>query len=152
MVVAGSSCRSCTFSFNQRQTRDRAAGHSRQPAERAAQGCGPLRRRKGRTHCVEVKPSAKQIQTWRYRCEATGTPPGATRGPAVTAQGSSHVTFTPQTPVPAVTSTRPCPTGSTCVYFFPRGTATPAKFLVGSSKRTQTYTINVEGLTSRVYR
>lgn len=105
----------------------------------------------GRTHCVAVSASAKTIQTWRYRCEASGNPIGVTKGAAVAAQGV-HITFTPQAPVPAATSARPCPSGSTCVYFYPRGTATPAKFQVGSTKRSQTYSVNVEGLTSRVYR
>lgn len=150
MVIGGALMAFGSFSFNNWKvmTEERGSADQLQSELRKA---AVLSVAEGRTHCVAVDPTTKQLRTWRYRCAATGTPVGAPRGPAIGAQGA-HVTFTALAPVPAATTTRPCPTGSTCVYFYPRGTATPAKFEVGSTKRSQTYTINVEGLTSRVYR
>lgn len=143
MAIGGLSFTGWKSATEQRGTADRLQSELRKASTLATT--------EGRTYCVEVRSSAQTVQRWRYRCEASGSPVGTKVGGAAGPQGS-HVTLTPRAPIPAVTGTRPCPTGSTCVYFYPRGTATPAKFEVGSSKRSQTYTINVEGLTSRVYR
>jgi hypothetical protein len=43
-----------------------------------------------------------------------------------------------------------CPAGSgRCVYFYPRGTASAGK--LGVSQGGNTFTVNVDGLTGRVY-
>jgi prepilin-type N-terminal cleavage/methylation domain-containing protein len=98
----------------------------------------------GRTYCVDLAPT-RNYTLWRYNCGGTGSvaveATKRTQAPAVTLQ--STVTA----PIPA----KPCPTGDSCVYFYPRGTATPATIQVRSSARSKVYTVHVEGLTSRVY-
>lgn len=98
----------------------------------------------GRTHCVELRSSQRDTQLWRYTC-GTGTALGD-RAPV---QGD-HPGFT-LSGVPTATASTPCPASSKCVYFYPRGTATPATVVVTSTKRSKTYSVRVEGLTSRVY-
>ena len=100
----------------------------------------------GRTHCVEIKATQQSSQLWRKSC---GGPLSATIGGSAAVQGS-HPTLDASA-VPAATTLTPCPSGSKCVYFFPRGTATAANVTVRSSQRGKTYVVNVEGLTSRVY-
>ena len=94
----------------------------------------------GRTYCVDFDSAAAQsYSVYRVAC-GTGT---LARGGARTA--STKVSLTTN-----VTST-PCPAGHKCIYFYPRGTASPATVNVTSSARSKVYTINVEGLTARVY-
>lgn len=99
----------------------------------------------GRTYCVDIKGSGSTYELWRVSCGGTGSVRvGATRStqsPAVTYAAS----VTPPTPTPA------CPSGSRCLYFYPRGTAIPASVTVASTHRSKTYTVRVEGLTSRVF-
>ena len=98
----------------------------------------------GRTHCVALAPGGRSYTTWRYACGATGSQLGGarkTQTPAVT------IAATVSLPVPAPA----CPAGHSCLYFYPRGTATPATLTVASTKRSPTYTVHVEGLTARVY-
>lgn len=97
----------------------------------------------GRTHCVELRPTTAEVQTWRYAC---GTTPAIF--PVMQPQGRG---LSLAATVPAATSTTPCPTGSKCFYFYPRGTATPGTVVVASTKRSRTYSIRVEGLTARVF-
>ena len=98
----------------------------------------------GRTHCVDVAPGGRSYTTWRYACGGTGSQLGGarkTQTPAVT------IAATVSVPAPAPD----CPAGHSCLYFYPRGTATPATLTVSSSKRSPAYTVRVEGLTARVY-
>lgn len=97
----------------------------------------------GRTYCVDFTPS-QTWKLWRYSCSSAGTSYEGTRS-THSARVSVQATVTNPSPAPA------CPSGHQCVYFYPRGTATPATLLVSSSARTKVYTIHVEGLTARVY-
>ena len=99
----------------------------------------------GRTYCVDVKAGGQAYELWQYSCGGIGaTKPGATQkvqGNDVSLVATSTLAGSPA-----------CPASSKCVYFYPRGTASPATVTVQSSKRTpKTYTVRVEGLTSRVY-
>lgn len=99
----------------------------------------------GRTYCVDVKSGGASYELWRYSCGGSGAvqveATHSTQDVAVT----YAATVTTPTPAPA------CPSGSTCLYFYPRGTALPASVTVASTHRSKTYTVRVEGLTSRVY-
>lgn len=106
----------------------------------------------GRTYCIEVAADGRAYSLWRYSCSTAAPAAGApvharVAGPQTTM--STDVTITAVVPL---ASTVACPSGSTCVYFYPRGTATPGTLTVSSTKRpAKNYTINVEGLTARVY-
>lgn len=97
----------------------------------------------GRTYCVDFAPT-RSFTFWRYACGGTGTNVEGLRKTQ-----SSRVTLEPTVSLPSPAPA--CPTGDKCVYFYPRGTATPATILVKSSARSKVYTIHVEGLTARVY-
>lgn len=97
----------------------------------------------GRTYCVDLTPT-RSYTLWRYSCGPAGTAfegVRTTQSRRVTLQAS----VTLPSPAPA------CPAADKCVYFYPRGTATPATILVKSSARSKVYTVHVEGLTARVY-
>ena len=98
----------------------------------------------GRTYCVDFTPT-RSYSLWRYSCGATGTAVDGVR----TTQ-SFRVTLAPTVTLPSPAPA--CPVGDKCVYFYPRGTATPATILVNSSARSKVYTVHVEGLTARVYK
>lgn len=98
----------------------------------------------GRTYCLEVAGDGRSYSLYQYACSATA-PAQRVLGPRPTQ--SSDVTL--QATITGAAGA--CPSGSTCVYFRPRGTATPASINVLSTERSKVYTINVEGLTSRVY-
>lgn len=99
----------------------------------------------GRTYCVDVKAGGKTLELWQYSCGGTGS---TRQGSPKSVQGQD---VSLATTVTLPTTPPPCPSTSRCVYFYPRGTATPASVVVNSSKRSKTYTVRVEGLTSRVY-
>ena len=96
----------------------------------------------GRAYCVNIS-GGTTYTLWRYTC-GTGT---AVAGPfsVQSTKVSLAATVTPPSPTPA------CPAGSSCLYFYPRGTAIPATVTVSSTARSKIYTVNVEGLTARVY-
>ena len=96
----------------------------------------------GRAYCVNIS-GVNTYTLWRYTC-GTGT---AVAGPfsVQSTKVSLAATVTPPSPAPA------CPAGSSCLYFYPRGTAIPATVTVSSTARSKIYTVNVEGLTARVY-
>lgn len=103
----------------------------------------------GRTYCVQIASDKRSYTQWRASC-GTGTQvsgPVKAQGNAVTLQAAVPFPATAALPSP----TPSCPPTSTCLYFYPRGTAIPAQVVVNSSARTKTYTVNVEGLTARVY-
>ena len=97
----------------------------------------------GRTYCVDFSSTTTYV-LWQYACGTSGT---AVEGARTTQ--SSRVTLSETVTLPSPAPA--CPSGQSCVYFYPRGTATPATVLVRSSSRSKVYTIFVEGLTSRVY-
>jgi len=99
----------------------------------------------GRTYCVSFTST-----TWTvYKADCTVSAnkvsgPFKVDDPSITL---SSISFpAPGTPVPNQTTA--CPTASRCAYFYPRGTALPGSLRVVRSGKT--YTLNVEGLTSRV--
>ena len=94
----------------------------------------------GRTYCVDFDSATTTVYAvYRVSC-STGT---LARGGARTAG--------PQVSLTTNVTSAPCTAGHKCIYFYPRGTATPATVNVTSSARSKTYTITVEGLTARVY-
>ena len=97
----------------------------------------------GRTYCVDFSSTTTYV-LWQYACGAGGI---AVEGARTTQ--SSRVTLSETVTLPSPAPA--CPSGQSCMYFYPRGTATPATVLVRSSSRSKVYTIHVEGLTSRVY-
>src|SRR4051794_15557156 len=99
----------------------------------------------GRTYCVYFTGT-----TWTlYRADCTvaankTSGPEAVLDPSITL---SSITFTP--PASAVPGqTTACPVANRCAYFYPRGTALKGSLQVVRSSKT--YTVSVEGLTSRV--
>lgn len=97
----------------------------------------------GRTYCVDVTPR-RSYSLWQHACGGTGTLAERARQTQ-----SSRVTLAPTATAPGPST--PCLAGDSCIYFFPRGTATPATIVVRSSTRDKIYTVVVEGLTARVY-
>jgi len=93
----------------------------------------------GRTYCVGL--TAQSYVVSRGVSCITGTvAPGGAR----TASAKVSLSVPP-------TGAGSCPAASQCIYFYPRGTASPATVNVTSSARSKVYTITVEGLTARVY-
>jgi prepilin-type N-terminal cleavage/methylation domain-containing protein len=95
----------------------------------------------GRTYCVDVAENGLAYDIWRGAC-GTGT---LVQGPLKTKD--DRVTVLASDTNPAVESVSP----TCCITFYPRGTATPTWLTVSSEAREATYTITIEGLTSRVY-
>ena len=144
MVIAGMLLSIASFSFLNWRS---ASQHQGSASELVSQFRSASVRAisEGRTYCVEVNSAGTSYDVWRFSCGGTGSVrQGATKTVQATAVWLVAVVTLPATP-PA------CPVTSKCVYFYPRGTATPASVVVNSSKRSKTYTVQVEGLTSRVY-
>jgi prepilin-type N-terminal cleavage/methylation domain-containing protein len=97
----------------------------------------------GRTYCIALASDSVSYDIWRGSC-GTGT---HVQGPLLTQDSRVTISAT----VTVASPTPPCSAGAACIYFYPRGTATPAQLIVSSSARDTTYTIRVEGLTARVY-
>ena len=95
----------------------------------------------GRTYCVSFDTAAETWQVRRTSCSATG--PLVSSGRARTGVDLAAAAFT-------AAPTQPCPTSSACVYFTPRGTASPGSLNV--VRETSVITVTVEGLSSRVSR
>lgn len=97
----------------------------------------------GRTYCVQLDPASDDWTVWRRSCSGTGTEVdggGSARGDAELAA----IGFT----APAAAG---CAGSGTCVYFYPRGTATPGSLQVNWGT-ADNVTVTVEGLSSRVSR
>ena len=98
----------------------------------------------GRTYCVYFTTTTWTV--YKSSCAVAGN---KTAGPYTVDDPSitlSTIFTAPGTPVPNQTTA--CPVASRCAYFYPRGTALAGNVAV--TRGTKTYTINVEGLTSRV--
>ena len=99
----------------------------------------------GRTYCVYFTST-----TWAvYKTDCT-VAANKVSGPYQVDDTSitlNSISFpAPASPVPNQTTA--CPTAGKCAYFYPRGTALPGSLQV--VRPSKTYTLNVEGLTSRV--
>jgi len=99
----------------------------------------------GRTYCVSFTTT-----TWTvYRADCTVAAnrmggPEQVQDPSITL---TSIAFpAPATAIPGQTTA--CPTAGKCAYFYPRGTALKGSLQV--VRGSKTYTVSVEGLTSRV--
>jgi type II secretion system protein H len=144
MVIAGILMTIGAFSFanyqkvsQQRGTAREVVSLLRNASERAIS--------EGRTYCIDIAADRLSTTTWQRAC---GGPTGTSLGNTTRTQ-SSRVTIDATVTNPSPTPV--CPSSHQCVYFYPRGTATPATVLVKSSARSKTYTVTVEGLTARVF-
>ena len=98
----------------------------------------------GRTYCVYFTAT-----TWAVYKSSCTVAANKTAGPFTVDDPSitlSTIFTAPGTPVPNQTTA--CPVASRCAYFYPRGTALGGNVAV--TRGSKTYTISVEGLTSRV--
>ena len=141
MLIAGVLMTIGVFSFvnyrktsQQRGTAKEVVSLLRNASERAIS--------EGRTYCVDIAADRLSTTTWQRACGPSGTALGDTTRTQST-KVTLEATVTNPSPV--------CPTSHQCLYFYPRGTATPATVVVRSSARSKTYTVKVEGLTARVF-
>lgn len=106
----------------------------------------------GRTYCVSVD-SSTSWSLWRYSCNpADDTPAPAKQVDTYTASGNatvSNATF-PTSFSTTSGSTLTCGNIS-CAFFDPRGVASKGSVEVNRPNSNAVYTVNVEGLTGRVY-
>jgi len=99
----------------------------------------------GRTFCVSFTATTWAVYKSDCTVAANKTAgPYTVDDPSITLSSVSFVA--PGTPVPGQSTA--CPNASQCAYFYPRGTALAGNVVV--SRGSKTYTISVEGLTSRV--
>lgn len=101
----------------------------------------------GRTYCVYF--TATTWTTYRSDCTVATNRVGGSQqvdDPSITL---GSFTFTPPgAAIPGQATA--CPTANSCAYFYPRGTALGGSLRVLRASSSKVYTINVEGLTSRV--
>jgi len=98
----------------------------------------------GRTYCVYFTATTWAVYKSSCTVAANKTDgPFAVDDPSITL---STLFTAPGVPVPNQTTA--CPVASRCAYFYPRGTALAGN--VSVTRSSKTYTISVEGLTSRV--
>jgi len=147
MSIIGVLAAVASFSFSNQVNKSQQQG-SAQELVSALRSVGVRSVSEGRTYCVALAAAAapaanRTYATWRYSCGGVGSTQVGVRSTQKVA-----VTFTATSSVPAGAA---CPASNVCIYFYPRGTATPASITVASTKRTKTYGIKVEGLTARVY-
>jgi len=90
------------------------------------------------TYCMTLNVSARSHQLSKFACGTAGTPE-----PAKTTR-SARVLL--QSPIFQQAGGGTAPT----VIFYPRGSATKGSVLIAREDSSQTYTIDVEGLTGRV--
>jgi prepilin-type N-terminal cleavage/methylation domain-containing protein len=143
MVIAGTLMAIGVFSLanyqkvsQQRGTTKELVSVLRNASERAIS--------EGRTYCVDIAAGGLSAVTYPKVCDGSdpsNLPTSKTQSSDVTLAA----VVTNPTPAPA------CPALDQCIYFYPRGTATPATVVIHSSARSKTYTVKVEGLTARVF-
>lgn len=107
----------------------------------------------GRTYCVSLD-SSTSWSVWRYSCQSGFTAnPGGASVRVLTNQRvqGSDVTLASISFAAGSANVGTCPAGSgKCVYFYPRGTASAGSLQV-VRPGGRTITINVDGMTGRVY-
>jgi len=143
MVIAGVLMTIGVFGFvnyqktsQQRGTAKEVVSLLRNASERAIS--------EGRTYCIDIAADGLSTTTWQRACGSSGTAVGVNMR-TQSSQVTLEATVSNPSPAPE------CPASHQCLYFYPRGTATPATVLVRSSARSKTYTVTVEGLTARVF-
>jgi prepilin-type N-terminal cleavage/methylation domain-containing protein len=98
----------------------------------------------GRTYCIYFTQT--QYTVYKSSC-TTGTKQSGPFSVQDTSLKISAVSFPP--PAVAVPGqTTACPVTNACAYFYPRGTALPGSLQIVRTGKT--YTVQVQGLTSRV--
>lgn len=101
----------------------------------------------GRTYCVYF--TATTWTTFKSDCTVAANQIGSPQ--KVTDPSITLGSFTFAPPGAAIPGqATACPTTNQCAYFYPRGTGLAGALQVTRTGSTKTYTINVEGLTSRV--
>ncbi len=136
------------FSFNNRLHQSQHQG-SAQDLVSWLRSAGVQAVSEGRTYCVALAAAPtpavnRSYATWRYSCGGAGSSLTRTARSTQSRNVSFAATSTPK-------AGSPCPAQTTCIYFYPRGTASPATITVRSTKRSRTYPISVQGLTARVF-
>lgn len=131
--IAGFGFASYRTSSEHRAARDEMVSTLRNAAERALS--------EQRAYCVQIQSNGWSL--YRAACSGATSVPVQTGMTLESSQESLAGTFT----APAG-HTSSCP-GSACVYFYPRGNSSSGSLTVSRSGRP-TYTVSVEGLTSRV--
>lgn len=103
----------------------------------------------GRTYCVSFDTQTTW-SVWRYSCDPSVT--GALRvGQNDRVQGTSaYLTGFALSAPPGLVNGCPAP-GLACAYFYPRGNSSSGTVSVGRANSTKTYTVTLEGLTSRAF-
>lgn len=98
----------------------------------------------GRTYCVAFDTTSHVWSVWRTACSSASGTPVEGGGAARRTAELNNPSFSPASPLP------PCPSGGACAYFYPRGTGSPGSIEI--VRGSDTITVTVEGLTSRVSR
>lgn len=103
----------------------------------------------GRTYCVSFD-TTKTWSVWRYSCDPSVA--GALRVSVNNSvQGNSAFLSGITLSAPAgMVSGCPAPAVA-CAYFYPRGNSSSGTVSVGRTNGTKTYTVKLEGLTSRAF-
>jgi prepilin-type N-terminal cleavage/methylation domain-containing protein len=99
----------------------------------------------GRTYCVYF--TATTWTVYKSDCTVAGNKvsgPFQVDDPSITLTSVSFLAPSPAIP----NQTTACPNANSCAYFYPRGTALPGSVQI--TRPGKAYTIDVEGLTSRV--
>lgn len=131
--IAGLGFASYRTSSEHRAARDQMVSTLRNAAERALS--------EQRAYCVQIQSNGWSL--YRSACSGATSVPIQTGMTLESIQESLAGTFTAP-----VGHTSSCPS-SACVYFYPRGNSSSGSLTVSRSGRP-TYTVSVEGLTSRV--
>ena len=107
----------------------------------------------GRAYCVRLD-AAQLWSVWRYSCDPLEAPsidftPG--RVAMGNAEGTAVVTAS-LTSAPVAGLAHSCPPASLgCAFFYPRGLSSQGTVTVSRPGSTSVYTLNVVGLTGRVF-
>jgi len=99
----------------------------------------------GRTYCVYFTSTTWTL--YKSDCTVSANKAGGVNQVDDTSITLSSISFPPPAS-PVTNQTTSCPTTNHCAYFYPRGTGLGGSLQV--VRGSKTYTINVEGLTSRV--
>ena len=147
MATAAWALRAYSESQAEKGTANRLLTSMRDTAQRAQS--------EGRVYCISFD-SAKSWTVWRYSCTTwTGVSVqgGTITNSKVASSSPDGKAFISAVSLPAVTTagfSANCRAGSLgCAYFFPRGTSSTGTVVVSRSGSSRTYTVKLEGLTSR---
>jgi type II secretion system protein H len=103
----------------------------------------------GRTYCLSFD-STKTWSEWRYSCQS-GWTSGSDTATRVSTGDHVQGANTSLTGISFAAGVSAGTCATTCIYFYPRGTASAGSLTVRRSGSAKTYLVKVEGLTGRVY-